>query len=171
MSKKEEIADLYRQLAVQKKTTKLSVQEICDQCHISRTTFYHYYKDVKDIIEYTLLQDAIVDNYQLIENKVIDDQTATLNWYLSFYKHKNFYLIAFREEGQDSLFEIVLNLLYKYNIRCFTKIYDIKDEVDMDYYAYKAAATQAMLLKKWMHDGMEVSPYKMAKYYLHTYNM
>lgn len=168
MSKKEEIAESYRTLVIKKKSTKLSVQEICTQCHISRTTFYKHFKDVKDIIEYTLLQDAIVDNYNLIEHELVNSQTATLNWYLSFYKHKDFYLIAFRQEGQNSLFEIIIDLLYKYNIQCFRKLYFEKEEIDIDYHAYKAAAVQAMLLKKWMLDGMCVSPYKMTEYYLHS---
>ena len=166
MSRKEIIAEAYRDLVVSKKMYKISVQEICDVCHVSRTTFYKYFRDVKDIIEYTLLQDAIIDNYHLIENEIVDTETATLNWYLSFYKHKEFYLIIIRDNGQDSLFEVVTNLLHQYNMQLYRKLYPKLDDEAVDYLSFKFAATQSMMLKKWMLDDMRVSPYKMCEYYL-----
>ena len=37
---------------------------------------------------------------------------------------------------------------------------------DAEYYAYKYAAMQAMLLKKWLNEGMIVEPRKMTEYFL-----
>lgn len=38
---------------------------------------------------------------------------------------------------------------------------------DIEYYSYKNACLNVMLLKKWMQEGMIVSPEKMAEYYLY----
>ena len=137
MSKKDIIANAYRELVVERHSTKIPVNVICQTCHLSRTTFYNYFKDVNDIIEYTLLNDAVIDNYYLMENSDIDNKTSTVNWYLSFLRHKKFYMVCMENEGQNSLFETVIDVLYEYNIRLFEVKFNYTSKQDLDYYAYK----------------------------------
>jgi hypothetical protein len=37
--------------------------------------------------------------------------------------------------------------------------------VDLEYISYKYSSLQAMLLKKWMLDGMKIQPSKLAQYF------
>ena len=51
MFSKESIIETYKQLVIQNKTSKITVKEICETMHISRTTFYKYFKDSYHIME------------------------------------------------------------------------------------------------------------------------
>lgn len=168
MSIKELITVTYHDLVVKKNTSKISVKEVCDTCHISRTTFYKYFKDCYEIIDYILLNDAIVPTYDLVKQHV-DGKLTTINWYLSFYKHREFYIIAIKEHGQNSLFDTIIANLFEENYRLHREAFPQQDAIDHEYLSYKYASSQAMLLKKWMMDGMVVSPTKMADYFYHYF--
>jgi len=168
MNKKELIISTYHDLVLKRNTSKITVKEICDTCPISRTTFYKYFKDSYDIIEYILLQDTIMPTYDLVREN-IDPMSIMNQWYLGFYRHKEFYMIAMKDYGQNSLFDTIISQLTKRNIELYQSEKAYKDSLDLEYYAYRNAATQAMLLKKWMLDGMKVSPSKMAEYFMNKW--
>ena len=161
MNIKEEIIKTYIQLVMNNMTTDITVKEICDIAKISRTSFYKYFKDSYNIIEYIFTQDAMYSLEPLINND-LSVQTIMENWYLSFYRHKDFYLVAIKENGQNSLFDTVLNIVEEYNRKIFTPY---ASGVDFEYISYKYSSLQAMLLKKWMLDGMKIQPSKLAQYF------
>lgn len=168
--KKEIIKEKFIELAIKNQSVKITVQELCKCCNISRTTFYKCFKDCNDIIEYILITDAISNTYTLAEKRVLDKKLLTINWYLSFFKHQEFYAVAIRDSSQNSLFDTIIELLTENNKKLILNGSKNRNVclsgVDIDYYAYKYAATQAMLLRKWMNDGMKVSPEKMAEFYI-----
>ncbi len=162
MEVKQRIVDEYINYSIQKKTTKITVREFCKYIQISRTTFYKYFKDCYEIIEYIFDQEAIKPMDILFKSD-IDRVSLIESWYLSFYKHKEFYILAMKEDGQNSLFFTIVNKLAEYNKELYkTKFYG----EDLEYLSYKYAAVQAMLMKKWLTDGMIVSHKKMAEYFL-----
>lgn len=68
---------------------------------------------------------------------------------------------------QNSLFQTVIKKVTDYNMICFK---GYVEDAYLEYYAYKYASMQAMLLKKWMEDGMVVEPKKMAEIFMnHMY--
>lgn len=166
MEKKNLIASTYRELVIKNKSLKITVKELCLSTNISRTTFYKYFKDCNEIIEYTLLEDAINPTYELLCNDQIDDSIVALNWYLCFYKNKEFYKIAMLGDGQNSLFDTIIHHLYINNIILYTRRSPESSKTDIEYYAYKNATTQAMLLRKWINEDMCVSIAKMAQYFM-----
>ncbi len=166
---KEKITNAYKQLVIDNHTTKISVLQICEACNISRTTFYNYYKDVNDIVEEIFISDAIQPMLQTL-NVDVNAKNIIYNWYLNFLKNKEFYQIAIKNDGQNSLFETIIEKLTEINCDIYSKQEHLgftKD--DIEYLAFKYAASQAMLLKKWMLDGMVIPPEKMMEYYLHNY--
>ena len=82
---------------------------------------------------------------------------------MSFYKNKEFYCYDIKDESQNSLFHTIISRLTAYNMKLYKEHFP---EEGMEYYAYKYASMQAMLLKKWMNEGMVVEPRKMAEYFL-----
>lgn len=167
MDKKNLIARAYREQVVKNKSLKMTVKELCMLTNLSRTTFYKYFKDCNEIIEYTLLEDAINPTYELLYNEQIDDSIVAINWYLCFYKNKEFYKIAMLGDGQNSLFDTIIHHLYINNIILYTRRSPECSKTDIEYYAYKNATTQAMLLKKWIKEDMKVPIAKMAQYFMH----
>ena len=162
MAGKESISEAYKILVIKEKTTKISVKELCENIGISRTTFYKYFKDAYDIIEYIFVQDAMIPLDTLVSNKV-KVRTLMENWYASFYENKEFYKTAIAENGQNSLFDTIISLLTEYNREVYKN--HLSGE-DLEYFSYKYAAIQAMLLKKWMLEGMKTQPEKMAEYFM-----
>ena len=51
MKSKDEIIKKYKQLVIKKKSSKLTVKELCEEVHISRTTFYKHFKDTYEIAD------------------------------------------------------------------------------------------------------------------------
>lgn len=162
MNSKEKIIDTYKMLVIKKQGSKVTVKEICEVLEISRTTFYKYFKDSYDILEYIFVNDAMQPIEFLISAN-LDTKTIIEGWYLSFYRNKEFYCYAIRDESQNSLFNTVINKLTVFNMKLYEN-YVSKE--DVEYYAYKYASLQAMLLKKWMFEGMVVEPKKMAEYFI-----
>lgn len=166
MTNKEKIVDLYIQMVIDKNTTKITVRELCEKCDISRTTFYKYFKDTYEIIEYVFVNDCVEPQKHLIVS-YLKPKIIVLEWYLSFYKHKDFYLVAIHDEGQNSFFETVISKLEQFNKELYTiEITKKVSAEDISYLSYKYASMQAMLLKKWMKEGMKVPPEKMVEYFL-----
>lgn len=161
MDTKRKIMQQYINLALEEKTTKISVRKLCESTGISRTTFYKYFKDCYDIIETVFLEEVLEPMDVLLKNGV-DGKTVLENWYLGFYKNKDFFILAIREDGQNSLFFTIVNTLTEYNKNIYKSIYSGDD---LEYYSYKFAATQAMLMRKWLVEGMKVSHKKMAEYF------
>ena len=159
---REMITEAYKELVIRRKTTRISVKELCENMGISRSTFYKYFKDSYDIIEYVFVQDAIVPLDALMANG-IKSRIIVENWYISFYKNKEFYRVAIGEDGQNSLFDTIIQILTEYNKGLHKN--NLSGD-DLEYFSYKYAATQAMLLKKWMLEGMKISPEKMAVYFI-----
>lgn len=81
---------------------------------------------------------------------------------MNFYRHKDFFILAMKEDGQNSLFFTITNALTEYNKNLYT---DILTGDDLEYYSYKYAAMQAMLMRKWLQGGMKIGPDKMTEYF------
>ena len=162
MKSKETIIKTYKELVISKKSSKITVKELCQTVGISRTTFYKYFKDSYEIMETILINDGIEQMKILVEAD-LDTYTIIESWYVSFYKNKEFYYYAIKDESQNSLFNTLIKELTEFNKEIYK---GIMSEEDIEYYAYKYAASQAMLLKKWILEGMKVEPKKMAEYFI-----
>lgn len=165
MISKYELIEKYKELVVKQKSSKINVKDLCNELGISRTTFYKNFKDIYEIIEYILVNESIkLMNTLIIEN--IDPFTIVESWYVSFYKNKDFYYYAIKDEAQNSLFNTLINKLTEFNKELYGNIYSGDD---LEYLSYKNASMQAMLLKKWIIEGMVIEPKKMTEYYMNSF--
>ena len=84
-----------KKLLLQKPLDKITIRDITDDCGINRMTFYYHFKDIYDLIEWSLVEDAdrvIAGNRTLatwqqgllrIFEAVRDNRTLILNIYRS----------------------------------------------------------------------------------------
>ena len=159
---REKIIEQYIQLSLEKRTAALTVQELSRYMGISRTTFYKYFRDCYDIAEQIFISEIIEPVDVMFQNH-LDNNVIVENWYLSFYKRKEFYIYAIRDDSQNSLFFTIIRRLQDYNRRLFSCIYSGDD---LEYISYLYASSQAMLTRKWLMDGMRIDHRKIASYYL-----
>ena len=68
--------------------------------------------------------------------------------------------------GQDDTFlRIATQAIYQLNMELIPKTTTLEDDWHTDYIAYFFASSQAMLMQKWVADGMRVSPKELADLY------
>lgn len=165
MNKKKLISESYIELVVKANTTNVKVSDICERACVSRKTFYYYFKDKQDIIEHIFCEEIEKTMINGLKYE-IDEKTQAIITYREFLRHKAFFIIAMKDDGQNSLFEIIIDRCTKFCRETFDQYFD--DKVKLDYLSYKYASTSVMLLKKWMNSGMQESPEFLAEVYLST---
>lgn len=55
---KNALAASLKNLLLQKPLTKITINDIAEDCGISRMTFYYHFKDIYDLVEWTCVEDA-----------------------------------------------------------------------------------------------------------------
>lgn len=163
MNTKDAVIQSYMDLVIQKNTTDVKVADICHNANISRKTFYNYFADKQEILECIFCEEIEKTMINGLQYQV-DEKKEVIATYKKFLKHKDFFMIAMKSEGQNSLFDIIITHCSK----LCRNLYDpyIEDKKKLDYLSYKYATSSAMLLKKWMHEGMEESAEFLAEIYL-----
>ena len=55
---KRAMAASLKNLLLQKPLTKITINDIAEDCGISRMTFYYHFKDIYDLVEWVCVEDA-----------------------------------------------------------------------------------------------------------------
>jgi len=76
------IINSFKELLNKKSMDKITVKEICTQCGVNRQTFYYYFKDIVDILNFIIFEELRVD---IAQNKTFETWEggflATLNYF------------------------------------------------------------------------------------------
>ncbi len=159
---KEKIIEKYIELVLKTKDANISVTEICEKAEVSRKSFYRYFQDRYSLVE-TIFIREIEGPMRAEINMGMGYEEITTAIYRNFLSKKDFFMIAMKEEGKNTLFDDIISRIQKLNMEIFN--IGLENSTTIEYLSYKYAATQAMLLKKWMVDGMKESPEFMTKVY------
>lgn len=162
MNTKAKIINAYTEMVVKRKTANITVTEICEKAGICRKTFYRYFRDRFAIIEDMFISD-IEEPLRLVIKLGNKCEICSQIIYQIFLEKKDFYCIVIKEEGMNSLYEDIIDRLVKINYEVLP-MQGYKG-IELEYIAYKFAATQALLINKWMRRGMKESPEFMAAIY------
>ena len=163
MNTKEKIIEKYTEMVLKKKTPDISVTELCEEVGICRKTFYRHFRDRYEIIEDMFIND--IETPLRVSLKIRTSNEYYIRMvYQSFLDKKEFYCIAMKEKGINSLYENIINRLVELNYESLPQGGFAGKE--LEYLGYKFASSQALLISKWMQNGMKESPEFMAKIYL-----
>ena len=163
MNKKDIIIDTYKRLVIEKKTAQISVAEICREADVSRKTFYNHFIDRFEVIEHILISDIETPLLKALRLNYGHHQVVKLI-FENLLLDQEFYKIAIMENNQNSLFETLIQRLTALN-----NLYDREDDKkgfsprEVEYLNYRFAAEIALVIRKWMEEGMMESPDFMAK--------
>ncbi len=167
MKTKERIIENYISLVVEQNTTNISVKDLCEFTNISRKTFYNYFSDRQMIIEEIFLNNIELTIKNCLKYGMLTRQFL-IAVYNAFLENKQFFKIAINDEGQNSLFDTIISrsaIIFK---SLFAE--HIQDDKRLKYLSYKFAVDFAMLLRKWLSDGMTESPEFIVDIYLASYD-
>ena len=83
-----------KHLLLKKPLTKITINDIADDCGINRMTFYYHFKDIYDLVEWSCLEDA---KRALDENKTYETwQQGFLHIFEAVQDNKPFILNVYR---------------------------------------------------------------------------
>lgn len=172
MSVEERIESSFRGLLARMPYRKITVSAICEEAGIARKTFYVHYTDKEDLISHIFKRDVVSTQSQLrellprdyaVENALM----FNVRLYQSLLAEKDFYsrLVGPMRGVDDTFLRVATNAIYEYNIAVLDERGAELPAWERDYTAYFFASSQAMLMQKWISDGMEVSPEHLGELY------
>ncbi|WP_077612507.1 TetR/AcrR family transcriptional regulator C-terminal domain-containing protein [Clostridium sp. Marseille-P2415] len=134
----------------------ITIQMILNECNVSRSTFYRYYRDKYDIMNdcYQYEADGLL--------KMVDSigWEAVLTKIFSFEKENlSFFYQASKIDGKNSFWDF----LYDYSYKFYSRNLDLSDEYN------KIALTQTIageiqVVKDWIETGCQIEPAVLAGY-------
>ena len=110
---KRALAASLKNLLLQKPLTKITINDIAEDCGISRMTFYYHFKDIYDLVEWTCAEDAA----RVLQGKKTCDtwQEGFLNIFRAVQANKpfimNVYRCVSRERIEQYLNPLIHNLI------------------------------------------------------------
>ena len=147
-----------KNLLLQKPITKITINDITEDCGINRMTFYYHFKDIYDLVEWSCEEDA----RKAIEgNKTYGTwEQGFLNVFYAVRDNKPFILNVYRhvsrEQIEQYLYRVVYDLLMNVIEECSQGM-AVREEDKVfiaDFYKYGFVG----LMLGWIHQNMEPDP-------------
>ena len=149
-----------KNLLLKKPLSKITINDITEDCGISRMTFYYHFKDIYDLVEWSCLEDA----KRALEGKKTYEtwQQGILQIFEAVLENKPFIINVYRSVSREHVENYLFRLTYDLLIGVVNeKSADItvRDE-DKEFIAdfYKYAFVGVML--NWVKDDMKEDPHK-----------
>ena len=148
---------------------KISINDICQEAFVSRSTFYKLYKDKYDVVT-TVYKKEIVEAFNELMKLLPEfdeklDLIATEWFFQRFYNHSKLYRNLLVNSGNDWFINIFIDTCSAL-AKEYTK--DIMQSISsqmLDYTCYFFASSLAMILKKWLSENCTIPPRELAEYY------
>ena len=142
---KRALAVALKELVEGRSFSKISIGDICEQCKISRKSFYYHFKDKYDLVNWIYYTEFIT---------IARQKKYSLGWDLLedlcayFYENHDFYRKTFNVVGQDSFSDYFLSVVTMIITNIMETIYS-KDE-PIDFYVEFYTDAFYCAIKKWM---------------------
>lgn len=131
---------------------EISVQKICDICNYPRSTFYNYFDDIYDLMDYcwiAIMKDMDIEKYLNVQGEQNTEQIFSFLYeYLDRYRPQIYRILS--KNGLEGRCMASLRAFMKKQIgqiisKCpGTRDFPVREDIMVDYYA----VTLEMLLEK-----------------------
>lgn len=99
-----------KNLLLQKPLNKITINDITEDCGISRMTFYYHFKDIYDLVEWSCVEDAA---HALEGKKTYDTwQEGFLNIFLAVQANKPFVINVYRSVSRERVEQYLKPLIH-----------------------------------------------------------
>ncbi len=152
-----------KNLLLKKPLSKITINDITEDCGISRMTFYYHFKDIYDLVEWSCLEDA----KRALEGKKTYEtwQQGILQIFEAVLDNKPFILNVYRSVSREHVENYLFKLTYDLLIGVVNEksagmtVREEEKEFIADFYKY--AFVGVML--NWVKDGMTEDPHKVVE--------
>lgn len=172
MSVEDAVEASFRGLLEKYSYGKITVSMICDDTGIARKTFYSHFNNKEDIITKIFERDVISPQFSMramVPHSVKNDNATmfTTKLYQSLLDDKDFYyaLVGPLRGVDDTFIRVATNSIYKLTHNVGDDGHYSTSDEEADYAAYFFASSQAMLMQKWISEGMTVPPERLSEWY------
>lgn len=155
---KRALEESLKNLLLTKPFPKITIQDIADDCGISRMTFYYHFKDIYDLVEWACMEDA---QKALGENGHYDSwQVGLLHIFEAVQDNKPFILNVYhsvsREQVENYIYQITHPLILSIidEKACEFHIRDAEKQFIVDFYKYALVG----FLLDWIKKNMKEDP-------------
>ena len=147
-----------KNLLLKKPLTKITINDIAEDCGINRMTFYYHFKDIYDLVEWSCTEDA---RKALEEKKTYDTWQQGFLKILEAIKEKktfimNVYRCVHREQVEAYLKPLVDNLLM--GVICEEAVDMIVRDEDKAFIARIYSYIFIGVMLDWIKDDMKADP-------------
>lgn len=152
-----------KNLLLKKPFDKITINDIAEDCGISRMTFYYHFKDIYDLVEWACEEDA----KKILEGK--DDYKTWTQGFLNLFeevlKNKPFILNVYRSVGREQVENYLYKIVYDLLLNVVEEkaqgmtVHDEDKEFIADFYKYAFVG----LMLDWVKNGMKEDPHKIVK--------
>ena len=149
-----------KKLLLEKPLNKITIQDITEDCGISRMTFYYHFQDLSDLVEWACLEDA---RKALADKKTFDTwQQGFVQIFLEVRKNKPFILNVYRcvsREQVEKYLNPLTDSLLMGVINELSADMVVRDE-DKAFIAQVYGYVFIGIMLDWIRDGMTEEPEK-----------
>ena len=152
-----------KKLLLQKPLNKITINDITEDCGVNRMTFYYHFKDIYDLVDWILVEDA---------SKILEGRQSFETWdeaYLDILhqlqENKTLVLNVYRSVGREQVEQYLYRLLDPV-LKEFTNrecqditVQDADKQFVVDFYKY---ALVGMALE-WIRKDMKEDPVRMTE--------
>ena len=150
-----------KKLLLQKPLNKITINDITEDCGINRMTFYYHFKDIYDLVDWILAEDAAKamegrrgfgtwsEAYLDVLRQLQDNKTLVLNVYRS----------VGREQVEQYLYKMLDPLLRIFVERLNIPVKEEDKQFIIDFYKYGFVG----LALEWIRRDMKADPAIMAE--------
>ena len=160
---KQAIAESLKHLLLKKPITKITINDITEDCHISRMTFYYHFNDIYDLVEWVCEEDA---RAALSDNRTLDTWqhgfTALLE---TVRENKSFILNVYRSVDRMQIEQYLKRVTERLLLAIINEQTDgisISDE-NKRYIANFFTYGFIGIMLEWIHHDMREEPRQIAE--------
>ena len=145
-----------KKLLLQKPLNKITINDITEDCGVNRMTFYYHFKDIYDLVDWILTEDAIkamegcqsfdtwTEAFLDILHQIRDNKTLVLNVYRSLG----------REQVEQYLYKMLDPLLRMFIERENIPVQEEDKQFIIDFYKYGFVG----MVLEWIRKDMKTDP-------------
>lgn len=155
---KRALSQSLKKLLQTKPLSKITINDIAEDCGVSRMTFYYHFADIYDLVEWTCQEDASV---ALAGNKTYSTwQQGFLNIFNAVLENKTFVLNVYHSISREHLERYLYQLTYDLLIGVVEEkavglsVSDHDKAFIADFYKYAFVG----LMLNWIREGMKEDP-------------
>lgn len=154
------IIESFKKILNKKLIDKITVREICEECHVNRQTFYYHFTDIMDIFKYIFYEEVILE---IAQNKTFETWNggflATMNYLKRNSKMvMHVYKSSYWPEINDYFTCFSNKLLSNVVDECVKKIGSSLKESDKTFIINFYRHIFNGLMIDWVKDGMKEEP-------------